>query len=68
MSLCRARTARRVVPQRRLSDGCFNIWFKLHFMKTYDGILATPMRVPDVALRRNAVGGDARVDLCRDVF
>jgi lipooligosaccharide transport system permease protein len=32
-----------------LSDGCFNIWFKLHFMKTYDGILATPMRVPDVA-------------------
>jgi lipooligosaccharide transport system permease protein len=31
-----------------LSDGCFNIWFKLHFMKTYDGILATPMRVPDV--------------------
>jgi lipooligosaccharide transport system permease protein len=32
-----------------LTDGCFNIWFKLHFMKTYDGILATPMRVPDVA-------------------
>jgi lipooligosaccharide transport system permease protein len=32
-----------------LSDGCFNIWFKLHLMKTYDGILATPMRVPDVA-------------------
>ena len=32
-----------------LSDGCFNIWFKLHFQKTYDGILATPMRVPDVA-------------------
>ena len=32
-----------------MSDGCFNIWFKLHFMKTYDGILATPMRVPDVA-------------------
>jgi len=31
-----------------LTDGCFNIWFKLHFMKTYDGILATPMRVPDV--------------------
>ena len=33
-----------------LSDGCFNMWFKLHFQKTYDGILATPMRVPDVAL------------------
>ena len=32
-----------------LTDGCFNIWFKLHFVKTYDGILATPMRVPDVA-------------------
>jgi lipooligosaccharide transport system permease protein len=32
-----------------VTDGCFNIWFKLHFMKTYDGILATPMRVPDVA-------------------
>ena len=32
-----------------VSDGCFNIWFKLHFMKTYDGILATPMRVADVA-------------------
>ena len=32
-----------------LSDGCFNIWFKLHFQKTYEGILATPMRVPDVA-------------------
>ena len=32
-----------------VSDGCFNIWFKLHFMKTYDGILAPPMRVPDVA-------------------
>jgi lipooligosaccharide transport system permease protein len=32
-----------------LSDGCFNIWFKLHFQKTYDGILATPMRVPDIA-------------------
>ena len=32
-----------------VTDGCFNIWFKLHFMKTYDGILATPIRVPDVA-------------------
>jgi len=32
-----------------VTDGCFNIWFKLHFQKTYDGILATPMRVPDVA-------------------
>jgi lipooligosaccharide transport system permease protein len=32
-----------------VTDGCFNIWFKLHFMKTYDGILATPMRVPDLA-------------------
>jgi lipooligosaccharide transport system permease protein len=33
-----------------LSDGMFNIFFKLHYQKTYDGILATPMRVPDVAL------------------
>jgi lipooligosaccharide transport system permease protein len=32
-----------------ISDGLFNIFFKLHFQKTYDGILATPMRVPDVA-------------------
>jgi lipooligosaccharide transport system permease protein len=33
-----------------LSDGMFNIFFKLHFQKTYDGILATPMAVPDIAL------------------
>ena len=32
-----------------ITDGCFNIFFKLHFQKTYDGILATPMRVPDIA-------------------
>jgi lipooligosaccharide transport system permease protein len=32
-----------------IADGMFNIFFKLHFQKTYDGILATPMRVPDVA-------------------
>jgi lipooligosaccharide transport system permease protein len=32
-----------------VSDGFFNIFFKLHFQKTYDGILATPLRVPDVA-------------------
>ena len=32
-----------------ITDGFFNIFFKLHFKKTYDGILATPMRVPDVA-------------------
>jgi lipooligosaccharide transport system permease protein len=33
-----------------LADGFFNIFFKLHFEKTYDGVLATPMRVPDIAL------------------
>lgn len=33
-----------------ISDGFFNVFFKLHYRKTYDGILATPMRVPDVAL------------------
>lgn len=33
-----------------ISDGFFNIWFKLHYQKTYDGILATPMRVADMAL------------------
>lgn len=33
-----------------ITDGMFNIFFKLHFQKTYDGVLATPMRVPDVAL------------------
>ena len=32
-----------------ITDGLFNIFFKLHYQKTYDGILATPMRVPDVA-------------------
>jgi lipooligosaccharide transport system permease protein len=32
-----------------ITDGFFNIFFKLHYQKTYDGILATPMRVPDVA-------------------
>ena len=32
-----------------ISDGLFNIWFKLHVQRTYDGILATPMRVADVA-------------------
>lgn len=32
-----------------ISDGFFNIFFKLHFQKTYDGILATPMRVADIA-------------------
>ena len=32
-----------------ITDGFFNIHFKLYFQKTYDGILATPMRVPDVA-------------------
>ncbi len=33
-----------------ITDGFFNVHFKLHHQKTYDGILATPMRVPDVAL------------------
>ena len=32
-----------------ITDGFFNIFFKLHYQKTYDGILATPMRVPDIA-------------------
>lgn len=32
-----------------VTDGFFNIFFKLKFQKTYDGILATPMRVPDIA-------------------
>jgi lipooligosaccharide transport system permease protein len=32
-----------------ISDGLFNIWWKLHQQRTYDGILATPMRVADVA-------------------
>jgi lipooligosaccharide transport system permease protein len=33
-----------------ITDGFFNIFFKLHYQKTYDGILATPMRVGDIAL------------------
>ena len=46
----RARSSGVKLHERRdLSDGFFNIFFKLHFQKTYDGILATPMRVPDVA-------------------
>lgn len=32
-----------------ITDGFFNIFFKLHYQKTYDGILATPMRVSDIA-------------------
>ena len=32
-----------------VTDGFFNIWFKLHHQKTYDGVLATPMRVADIA-------------------
>jgi lipooligosaccharide transport system permease protein len=31
-----------------ITDGLFNIFFKMHHQKTYDGILATPMRVADV--------------------
>jgi lipooligosaccharide transport system permease protein len=31
-----------------ITDGFFNIFFKLHFQKTYEGILATPMRVADI--------------------
>jgi lipooligosaccharide transport system permease protein len=33
-----------------ITDGFFNPFFKLHFQKTYDGIVATPMNVPDIAL------------------
>jgi lipooligosaccharide transport system permease protein len=32
-----------------ITDGFFNIWFKLHHEKTYEGVLATPMRVADIA-------------------
>jgi lipooligosaccharide transport system permease protein len=32
-----------------ISDGMFNIFFKLRYQKVYDGILSTPMRVPDIA-------------------
>jgi lipooligosaccharide transport system permease protein len=32
-----------------ITDGFFNVHFKLYHQKTYDGILSTPMRVPDVA-------------------
>jgi lipooligosaccharide transport system permease protein len=31
-----------------ITDGFFNVFFKLHYQKTYDGILATPMGVADV--------------------
>ena len=31
-----------------ITDGFFNVHWKLHYQKTYDGILATPMRVADV--------------------
>jgi lipooligosaccharide transport system permease protein len=32
-----------------LTDAFFNIFFKLRYKRTYDGILATPMRVADIA-------------------
>jgi lipooligosaccharide transport system permease protein len=32
-----------------ITDGFFNVHWKLHYQKTYDGILATPMQVADVA-------------------
>lgn len=32
-----------------ITDGFFNIFFKLHYQRTYEGVLATPMRVPDIA-------------------
>ncbi len=31
-----------------VTDGFFNIFWKLHFQKTYEGILSSPMRVADV--------------------
>lgn len=33
-----------------ITDGFFNPFFKLNFSKTYDGIIATPMNVPDIAI------------------
>jgi lipooligosaccharide transport system permease protein len=33
-----------------ISDGLFNVWFRLHYQKTYENILSTPMRVTDIAL------------------
>ena len=33
-----------------ITDGFFNPFFKLNFQKTYDGVLATPLGVPDIAL------------------
>ena len=33
-----------------ITDGFFNPFFKLTIQKTYDGIIATPMNVPDIAL------------------
>lgn len=33
-----------------ITDGFFNPFFKLHYQKIYDGIVATPMNVGDVAL------------------
>ncbi|MEO7802888.1 MAG: ABC transporter permease [Actinomycetota bacterium] len=33
-----------------ITEGCFNVFFKLHRRGTYEGILATPLGVADVAL------------------
>ena len=33
-----------------ISDGFFNVFFKLNYERTYEGVLATPLNVPDVAL------------------
>lgn len=33
-----------------ITDGFFNPFWKLNYQKTYEGILSTPMNVPDIAL------------------
>ena len=48
-----------------VSDGMFNIFFKLHFQKTYDGILATPMACAGYRPRRDVVGGHPQFPVCR---
>ena len=41
-----------------ISDGLFNIWWKLNVQHTYDGILGTPMRVADIAFGDSGGGGN----------
>ena len=39
-----------VVPNGAVFETIFNVFFKLNFAKTYDGVLATPMGITEIAI------------------